>query len=187
MQQDHNNFYHETDTDDGWVSRSSRKRHSHQLRDIGKKLVSLSESEFNRIPFGDHDSFREACLHAKKLKPRSEELRREFLHIESLMRSLDESEVDAINTALEAIQSKCVAGNAAFHRLEELRDSLINEGMTAINRLIGEHPEYDRQKLRNLTTRARMEMEKPAGEKRFYRELFKYLRDGSDNPSGNEE
>ena len=187
MQQDHNNFYDETDADDGWVSRSSRKRHSHSLRDIGKKIVSLSESEFNRIPFGDHDSFREACLNAKRLKPRSEELRREFLHIESLMLTLDENEVAAINTALEAIQSKCVAGNAVFHKLEELRDNLIREGIPAINRLIGEHPEYDRQKLRNLTTKAQAEMGRPDGDRRFYRELFKYLRDSVRTPSENAE
>jgi ribosome-associated protein len=111
------------------------------------------------------------------MKPRSEELRREYLHIEALMRVLNDDEVSAISAALEAVKSKCVAGNAAFHKLEELRERLIREGMPEINRLIGEHPEYDRQKLRALTDKARKELESPDGDRRFYRELFKYLRD----------
>lgn len=177
MHQDYNNFAAENEEDDGWVSRSSRKRHSRSLREIGKQIVALAESELEKIPFGDHDTLREACLYAKKLKPRSEELRREFLHIEALMRGLDDDEVSAINAALEAVKSKLVAGNAAFHKLEELRERLIREGMPEINRLIGEHPEYDRQKLRTLTDKARKELENPDGDRRFYRELFKYLRD----------
>ena len=73
MHQDYNNFAQENEEDDGWVSRSSRKRHSRSLREIGKQVVALAESELEKIPFGDHDSLREACFTARKMKPRSEE------------------------------------------------------------------------------------------------------------------
>ena len=100
MHQDYNNFAQENEEDDGWVSRSSRKRHSRSLREIGKQVVALAESELEKIPFGDHDSLREACFTARKMKPRSEELRREYLHIEALMRVLNDDEVSAISAAL---------------------------------------------------------------------------------------
>ncbi len=177
MQQVSNNFLENNEETDDWVSRSSKKRHSHYLREIGKKIVALSDTEFSRINFGSYDSLKDACIVAKGLKPRSEELRRHLLHVESLMRSVDEETIKSFEETLEAIQSKLVAGNAELHRIEMMRDAIISEGMPAINKIMADHQEYDRQKLRSLMTKAQKELASDNPEKRYYRKLFKYLRD----------
>ena len=74
------------------------------------------------------------------------------------------------------IRSRHVAGNARMHKLEQLREKLIADGDEAINALLGEYHELDRQKLRQLVRQAKKEREgnKPPT---AFRELFQYLRD----------
>jgi ribosome-associated protein len=171
-------FFHKNDIpdDDGWVSKSSEKRHARHLRDVAIEILALADSEFDRIPFGDNDSLREAMLVAKKLKPRSEELRRQILHIESLMRVASEDDVKLFENMLKAIKGAKVSENAQFHRLETLRDELIATGMEKINSLMSENPSIDRQKLRALVSKAQKEAEKENSDRRYYRELFQFLK-----------
>ena len=65
---------------------------------------------------------------------------------------------------------------AAMHRIEALRDALLGEdGDAAMTELLDEHPDADRQKLRQLVRNAHEERKrnKPP---RAYRELFRELR-----------
>ncbi len=58
-----NNFNENSeDYDDNWVSKSSKKRQAHNLRDIGISIMNLSDSEFDRISFEDDDSLKMLCL-----------------------------------------------------------------------------------------------------------------------------
>lgn len=171
-------FFHKNDIpdDDGWVSKSSEKRHARHLREIGIAILELADSEFDRIPFGINDSLREAMLVARKLKPRSEELRRQILHVESLMRVASDEDVQLFENMLKAIKGAKVSENAQFHRLENLRDELIASGMERINSLTAENPSIDRQKLRSLVSRAQKEAEKENNDRRCYKELFQFLK-----------
>lgn len=182
MLQDDINFSNICDEDDDWVSKSSIKRYGKHLRDIGAQIIALSQTEFDRIPFDDDDSLKVACIAARKMKPRTEELRRELLHIESLLRNREDYILKYEN-ALKAIASTMVAGNATFHRLEETRNDLIEGGIAAINKLISDHLDLDldRQKLRTLVSKAKKELqeEKESGklsDKKAYKELFQYLK-----------
>ena len=143
---------------------------------VAIEILALADSEFDRIPFGDNDSLREAMLVAKKLKPRSEELRRQILHVESLMRVASEDDVKLFENMLKAIKGAKVSENAQFHRLETLRDELIATGMEKINSLMSENPSIDRQKLRALVSKAQKEAEKENSDRRYYRELFQFLK-----------
>jgi|SRR5574344_13249 ribosome-associated protein len=177
MLQDDINFSDIDDDDDNWVSKSSVKRYGKHLRDIGAQIIALSQSEFDRLPFDDDDSLKDVCLAARKMKPHSEELRRELLHIESLLRNREDY-IKQYEDALKAIASTMVAGNATFHRLEEIRTKLVDEGIPEINNLMSQHLELDRQKLRSLVSKAQKEMNDPEknSDKKSYKELFKYLK-----------
>ena len=64
---------------------------------------------------------------------------------------------------------------AAMHRLEALREKLL-ENEEALQELIDQHPQIDRQRLRSLLRQARIEREanKPP---KAYREIFQLLKD----------
>ncbi len=179
-------FFPKNDTpgSGGRVSKSEEKRRALRLREIGVAVTGLADSELARVPFGDNDSLREAILAARKLRPRSEELRRQILHIEALLRSVPGEEVGAIESMLKALTGAKVAENAAFHRLESLRDELIAAGTDKVNELAAAHPELDRQRLRALTLKAREEALSGSGARRRYRELFRFLKENIANQDG---
>ena len=171
-------FFHKNDIpdDDGWVSKSSEKRHARHLREVGIAILALADSEFARIPFGENESLKEACLVARKLKPRSEELRRQILHVESLMRSASEDSINEFENMLKAIKGAKVSENAHFHSIEKLRDELIAGNIEQINSLMATNPSIDRQKLRSIVSKAKKEAESASNDRRYYRELFQFLK-----------
>ena len=171
-----NDFASTYEEDDDWVSKSSIKRYGKQLRELGRTIVFLPESEFNRVPFEDDLSLKEACLRARTMKEPSEELRRELMHIESLFRKR-EDEVERYQNALKSIHGLSTPNNTGFHRLEELRTKLVTDGIKEINRLIGERKDLDRQKLRALVSKAQKELANEDDKAKVaYRELFQYLK-----------
>lgn len=64
---------------------------------------------------------------------------------------------------------------ALLHKLELVRDQLVNMGDASLNNLLEEYPNLDRQHLRNLIRGAIKEREanKPA---KNYREIYQYLK-----------
>ncbi len=163
------------DDEDDYISKSAIKRYGKQLRELGKKIVNLPESEFDQIPFDDDLSLKEACLVARKLKPASEELRRQLMHIEALFRKR-EDEISKYEDALNKIAHLKTA-NVETYRLEEIRKRLVTGDMTQINELIATNYELDRQKIRSLVSQAKKELANESDtQKRKYRELFQYLK-----------
>ncbi len=172
------NTDHINDYED-WISKSQLKRESKVLHALGEEISKLSESEFDRIDFEDNDSFYKEMLIARQVinNPQHEPYRRQMLHIERLLRSMDEEFVGRLRNAVDVIKSKKVAGNAAFHRLEKLRDELLGENSRqVINDLLAKNYSIDRNQLRTLVAKAKQEVEqnKPLTN---YRELFRFLRD----------
>jgi ribosome-associated protein len=164
---------------DDWISKSQLKRESKELHALGVEITKLSESEFERLDFTDHDTFRNELVFARKIINNSqhEPYRRQMLHIERLLRNMDEEFVEKTRNAVDAIRNKKVVGNASFHRLEKMRDSLLGENSKeALDQIVAENNEIDRNKLRTLIKKAKKEIEEgkpPASSK----ELFRYLRD----------
>ena len=164
---------------DDWISKSQLKRESKILHALGEEISRLSESEFQRLDFEEHDTFYKEMLIARKLlnNPQFEPYRRQMLHIERLLRSLDEEVVQKLRTAVDVIKSKKIAGNAAFHRLEKLRlDLLGDNSLQIINELTAKNRSLDRNQLRTLVTKAKREKELGRSQECF-RELFRFLRD----------
>ena len=143
-----------TDEDDDeiiWVSKSEIKRDAEALKDLGTELVELGKNALERIPL-DED-LRAAVELAQKIK---KEGRRRQLQLIGKNRHNQQVSL--------------------FHKLEALRDRLVEEGDDAIPSILALYPEADRQQLRSLVRNAQKEKaaNKPP---KAYRQIFQYLRD----------
>ena len=98
--------------------------------------------------------------------------RRHMQYVGKLMRREDVAGIQAIFDEFEQEQLR---RDHAFHRLEGLRDRLIDDD-EALEPFIVDHPDVDRQALRQLIRNARRErdQEKPPASAR---KLFKLIRD----------
>ena len=156
--------------DDERPSKSARKREMQALQDIGTTIVKLSDGELATIPLeGD---LQEAILTARRIKSH-EGLRRQLQFIGKLMRL---SDTRAIEAALYDLEHGRQQHNQHFHQLEKLRDELIAQGVSAMDKVLETYPQADRQHLRQLITAAvkEREQEKPPASAR---KLFRYLRE----------
>ncbi|WP_167386689.1 ribosome biogenesis factor YjgA [Aeromonas cavernicola] len=163
--QDDNEF------EDWGPSKSQLKRDAEALQKMGEEIVSLSQSELDKIPLDEE--LAEAVELGRKLKPKKDEsFRRHLQFIGRLMRSRD---IAPIEEALSIIKNRHATVNARLHRLEQWRERLINDGDSALNELMAQFHELDRQKLRQLIRNANKERElnKPPA---AYREIYQYLR-----------
>ena len=93
------------------------------------------------------------------------------------MRRYEDEVFASVRAELGENREKQRQENAAMHRLEAMRDRLINEEEAALSELINEHPQVDRQHLRSLVRKARLEKETPNKPPRAYREIFQLLKD----------
>ena len=91
------------------------------------------------------------------------------------LRKQDEEALVALRAALEHDKAGGRREAAALHRIEALRDELIDDGDEALTRLLDEYPHADRQHIRQLARNAREERLKNKPPHAF-RELFRELR-----------
>ena len=91
------------------------------------------------------------------------------------LRKEDDEALDALRKALEHDKAPGRRETAALHRIEALRDELIEEGDEALTKLVNDYPHADRQHLRQLARNAREEKLKNKPPHAF-RELFRELR-----------
>ena len=152
-----------------WVSKSEIKRDAEALKKLGEKLVELTPAKLDKIPLDDN--LQEAVFLAQRLQ--KEARRRQLQYIGKLLRNTD---VEPIQEALDKIENKHLQQQIVLHKLELLRDELIEQGDTALTRLLNDYPQADRQQLRNLIRSAEKggEQNKPA---KAYRELFQCLKE----------
>ena len=154
-----------------WVSKSEIKRDAEELKKLGSKLVELTQANLDKIQLD------ETLLDAVNLARRSrlEAKRRQLQFIGKLLRSATEDEINHIRESLDKIENKHNQQQAMLHKLELLRDELVEQGDDALAKLLDEHPDADRQHLRNLIRSAQKEraQNKPP---KAYREIYQYLK-----------
>lgn len=141
-----------------------------KLQSLGEALITLSPAQLGEIDLPPH--LLEAVLAARNIRQRGA-LRRQRQYIGKLMRSIDPGPIEQ---ALDRIQQPGHSASARLHRLERLRDTLIEDGDMAIGLVTDQYPSADRQHLRQLARKAREEQSRnlPAHASRA---LFRYLRD----------
>lgn len=157
------------DNDEEWISKSQRKRECHQLQDLGSKLVNLPQADLDKIPLDD--DLRQAIYEAKRIKQRGA-LKRQLQFIGKLMRN---SDAEAIRAAYQRVTNPFQEDIKQFHQLEQWRERLLRDGDDALESLLQEYPQADRQHIRQLIRSA--DKEKKANKPpKAARELFQYLR-----------
>lgn len=165
-----NNEIDWTDEDDEiiWVSKSEIKRDAEALKKLAENLMNLTATNLAKIPLDD-DLKREIEL-AQRL--RLEARRRQVQYIGKLLRQRDP---EPIQEALDKVENRHNQQLALLQKLEIVRDQLLAEGDSALNGLMEEYPQLERQRLRNLIRAAQKEKQENKPSKN-YREIFQYLK-----------
>ncbi|WP_194762010.1 ribosome biogenesis factor YjgA [Pantoea ananatis] len=160
---------HEEDEEIIWVSKSEIKRDAEELKRLGAELVDLGKNSLDKIPLDER--LRNEIELAQRIK--KEGRRRQLQLIGKLLRSMD---VEPIRIALDKLKNRHNQQVALFHKLEMLRDRLIDEGDEAMADVIALYPQADRQQLRSMIRNAQKEK---AGNKppKSARQIFQYLRE----------
>lgn len=155
-----------------WVSKSEIKRDAEELKRLGAELVDW-ENALDKIPL-DTD-LRDAIELAQRIK--KEGRRRQLQLIGKMLRNRD---VDPIRQALDKLKNRHNQQVALFHKLEQIRDRLIDDGDDAVAEVLNLWPDADRQQLRSLIRNAKKEKEgnKPPKSARL---IFQYLRELAEN------
>ncbi len=152
-----------------WVSKSEIKRDAEELKRLGAELVDLGKNSLDKIPLDER--LRTEVELAQRIK--KEGRRRQLQLIDKLLRSID---VEPIRVALDKLNNRHNQQVALFHKLEMLRDRLIEQGDEAMGDVIALYPDADRQQLRSMIRNAQKEK---AGSKppKSARQIFQYLRE----------
>lgn len=152
-----------------WVSKSEIKRDAEELKRLGAELVDLGKNSLDKIPLDER--LRSEIELAQRIK--KEGRRRQLQLIGKLLRSID---VEPIRIALDKLKNRHNQQVALFHKLEMLRDRLIEQGDEAMSDVIALYPDADRQQLRSMIRNAQKEK---AGNKppKSARQIFQYLRE----------
>lgn len=153
-------------------SRSQQRRDALDVLALAQRLVALNAGTLAKLPIPEHlhphitDTRRIASHIARK---------RQLAFLAKQMRREDDATLDAIRDALDAGGEAARQETALLHRAETWRDRLLDEGDAALAELLAEHPQADRQRLRQLVRNA---IEERAKNKppHSYRELFRELR-----------
>ena len=165
---------HESDDDEDFISKTQRKTECDELQKLGEELTTLKDSELDTFDLPDELYI--AIKDARKIRQRGA-LKRHRQYIGRLMRGID---AEPVAQQLEKIRHKDDIHTALFKRLENWRDQIIEDGDKAINEIIKELPNLDRQYLRQLSRNAQKELKQKKPPVAF-RQIFKYLRDLSEN------
>ncbi|MBL4765564.1 MAG: DUF615 domain-containing protein [Colwellia sp.] len=154
-------------------SKTEIKREMHQLQDFGQKLVEMSKHQRSRLPLTEELKY--AMVVADRIRNKHEALRRHIRHIAKI---LLETDLAPIHQAIDVMANKHQQETAKFLRLEGVRDELIEQGNDAVEALLTEFTQMERQKLKQLVRHAAKE-KKAEKIGKHYRNLFTYLKENS--------
>ncbi len=152
-----------------WVSKTEMKNDMEALQKLGEELVMLKPTALEKFPLPD--DLRIAITDAQRFK--NEARRRQLQYIGKLMRNIDP---EPIQTALDKFRNKHSQATAELHKLEQLRDKLVEQGDAVINEILEIYPTADRQQLRQLYLKANRE-KKANKSPKAYREIFQLLKE----------
>lgn len=154
-------------------SKTEIKKEMHQLQDFAQSLVEMSKHQRSLISLTDE--LKDAMVVADKIRNKHEALRRHIRHIAKI---LLETDLAPIHQAIDVMANKHQQSTAKFERLENLREQLIEQGNDAVEALLLEFEQMDRQKLKQLVRNAAKE-KKAEKLGKHYKNLFTYLKDNS--------
>lgn len=152
-----------------WVSRTEMKNDMEALQKLGEELVGLKPSVLEKFPLPEN--LRIAITDAQRFK--NEAKRRQLQYIGKMMRTI---EPEPIQAALDKYRNKHSQATAELHKLEQLRDRIVEQGDSVIAEVMDKYPQADRQRLRQLYLQANREKKNNKPPK-AYREIFQMLKE----------
>ena len=126
-------------------SKTQLKHESQAIRDLGKRLVALPAEQLARIPLDEQ--VLDAIALAQRIQNKRSALKRHYQFLGKLLRARD---TDLVFNALAEIDNTSQQSIQLHHRAERWRDRVIDQGNDAIEALVAEITQADRQKLRQL-------------------------------------
>ena len=155
-------------------SRSAQRRAALDVLELCEQLVAMSAAQLGKLPIPEH-----VLPHIRDAQriPSHIARKRQIAFLAKQVRKLDEEAIEAIHDGLSKDGEAARRETAAMHRIEALRDALLgDEGDAAMTALLAEHPQADRQQLRQLVRNA-LDERKRDKPPRAYRELYRVLRE----------
>jgi ribosome-associated protein len=156
-------------TDDEEKSKSQVKREMHALLELGRELVNLPKEQFAKIELPEEVC--DAIIEARNIHSHGAH-KRQLQYIGKRLRSVD---AEHIREQIDTLEGHSKQAAAALHHVERWRDQLLDEGDGALEALVSEFPNTDRQYLRQLIRNAQKEKKENKPPKSA-RALFQYLR-----------
>lgn len=154
-----------------YVSKEELKRDMAELKALGEELIDMPLGKLAQIPM--NQEIADAVALGRKIRNKKDAYRR---HLQYLARIMNTFNLDPIHQALERIKQMPLLVNAHAQKLEGLRDTLMNEGDSAIQPLLEEHANMDRSRLRQLIRQAKKHTDDSKPNKAA-KQLFQYLKD----------
>ena len=154
-------------------SRSEQRRAALEVFDLGARLVALSDAQLAKLPIPG--TLLPHILECRRITSHIAH-KRQLQFLAKQMRREDDEVLEAIRDALDEKGETARREVAAMHRVEAWRERLIDGGDAALAELLDEHPQANRQHLRQLVRNAIEERNrnKPP---RAFRELYRELRE----------
>ncbi|MBO6258289.1 MAG: DUF615 domain-containing protein [Succinivibrio sp.] len=160
-------FDHEAEEE----SRSAHKREAQTIRKLVEKIADLGEQSYKALVLPE--DLRTAITMARKMRPRSDERRRQLQYAAKILRSYEGLDLD---NQINMIGASAKEDPNAM-RLEHLREEFISRGKEAIDAFCALIQDTDRNKLRQFVKKA---VEEAAGDpgnpKPHARNLYKYIK-----------
>ena len=172
----------ELDEQDYGPSRTQQRREALAVLALANQLVELPPSRLAKLELPEE--VRDEIANLRKITAHIAR-KRQLAFLAKKMRRFDDSVFDSVRAELGENRERRRQETAAMHRLESLRERLLDDDEAAAT-LIAEHPAIDRQHLRSLIRQARSERaaNKPP---RAYREIFQLLKDLQQETDGGED
>src|SRR5688572_24546367 len=171
------------DEEDFGPSRGEQRREALAVLELAHGLVAQPLARLQQLPAMSEDLLAIAA-DAQRITAQIAR-KRAIGFLAKKLRREDEATLAALRAALEHDKAGGRREAAALHRIEALRDQLVEEGDAALSAFLVEYPHADRQHLRQLARNAKEERlrNKPP---HAYRELFRELRALIEAPAGDD-
>ncbi len=155
-----------------YVSKSELKRDAQEFQSLGREIAELGKKQRQKIPLTQE--LVEAFNLADRIQDKKDAHRRHLNYIAKTLRTTES--IAEIQQAMDVLKNKHKQADVILHQIELLRDELIAKGDARINTLLEQHPNLERQRMRQLVRQAAKEVEQEKPGKGF-KELFQYLKE----------
>lgn len=155
-------------------SRSQRRREALSVLELAGRMMDAPDGVVARLPMPE--DLAELLAQSRRIRQQIAR-KRQTQYLAKHLRRLEGGELEALRAVFEVDQARARQEAARLHRLEALRERLIEGGDAALEELLAQYPQADRSRLRQLQRQAARDRQQEGAPPRAARELFRCLRE----------